>query len=266
MNTNDNVKYGGSIFSVDKISLGIETKFINKENIEFWKTNQLINIMTFGETSKINIHAEFEPNTKHLGRKCFNAILLLINNNVFNTPFVFSFYQSIKNNSPSIFCLDFMTIYVIGMHFNIMEWEWAFDFYDLPIFSFMEINNKNEKSFKRYKDTNYSRDGKQILREKEINGKKVELSKGRQQSLVCHYNRGKKIKSTRHIERVEIRQQGKHKRDLSIDLLNGTKEEAIIKSLPILKKNVNNVLDKETYVINKYWEMNAILYFLEIFR
>jgi hypothetical protein len=190
-----------------------------------------------------------------LGKKCFNAISNLVKENVFNETFKYLFYNSISSINPLALCSDFWMANIIGLFFKVTEFEWTFDFYDLPLFSFIEIDNNNKRSFSRNLDTYCSKDGK-------TDEHLIECPK----AFITHYNVGKRINSARHIERVKIHQQEKLIKDSSADLLNGTQENAMIRLLPILKSNVNDVLDKDSFVLNNYWKNNASKYFIEIFQ
>jgi len=264
-NKYNNIPTGGSLFTIDKIGLRIPTKYINKNNIKQWKTSNTITILTFGETSQINIHAEFELWEEHLGKKCFDAICLLLLDGVFNIDFTLPFMEYFQILLPIIIFDKSYYVFLLSNFFEIAEWEWAWDFMDKPLYSFLDIDMNNKNNFKNYKNSNYSKDGKVTKRTKERNGEKVSLSKGRQQSLVNLYDNGEKIKSNRMITRAEIRQQGKYKKDLAFDYLDGTKKEAINKAIPVLKKSVNKVIHPKAVELTEYWKKNAPQEFTQIF-
>jgi hypothetical protein len=253
----DEVPQGGSLFIIDKIGLQLETKHIRKENIEIWKEDNFITILTFGNTAQINIYAEYDPMTEHLGRRCFNAILVLLNAGVFNSGFYFSFMETARTYFPFICFFDFLTVSVLNTFFKVVEWEWAIDFLDYPLFSFMDIDtdikNKNKK-LKKYRSSDYSKDDIKVYRKRKSDGKSV--SKGHQHSLICHYNRGEKNDIPRHIERVEIRQQGKYKKDLNNDLLEGNKDDALIKAVPVIRKSIKKVIHDKALILDDYWKKN----------
>jgi hypothetical protein len=261
----EGIPAGGTLFTVDKVGLQIATKYINKSCIEPWKTANMITILTFGETTHINIHAEFEVLEEHLGKKCFDAICLLMFQGVFTSDFSFSFLQCFQSLFPFIIFDKSYFVPLLSTFFKIVEWEWAWDFLDNPLYLFLNSAINEGNNFRRHKNSNYSKDGKVIRRIKERNGKQVSLSKGRQQSLINIYRRDKKIKSDRSIERVELRQQGLYKKDLSFDFLNGTKEEAVNKAIIVLKKSVNKVINNEAIKLADYWKKNAPREFIEVF-
>jgi hypothetical protein len=241
MATKKSVPYGGTMFSIYKISLSIDSKYINNNNIGILNNSNIISIKTSGEITKINIYANYNRSTKHLGRKCLNAIMYLIKNNVFKESFKIIFYNTINFNDPIILYSDFFATYIIKVLFRVTELEWVFDFYDLPLFSSIDIDNyNNNKCFCRYLDVYFSKDNK--------NGEHLIKN---EKAFVTHYNVGNRIKSVRNIERVKIHQQGKYMNDLTDDLLNGTKEDVIIKILPMLRNYINDVLDKDSFILNK---------------
>lgn len=82
-----NIQYGGVLFTIDKIGLQIDGHYLNMEKARDWVKDMPITIMFYGNVSQINIHAEFQPLEKHLGKKCLNAILILLFNGVFNSEF-----------------------------------------------------------------------------------------------------------------------------------------------------------------------------------
>jgi hypothetical protein len=158
---------GGFAFMVDKIGLRINSGYLCKENLEPWKTNNFITILTYGETAQINIHAEFEPLTKHLGKKCFNAICLLILAGVFQPVFVAFFMALLNHLSPLICFFDPLTVCVLGPLFGVGEWEWACDFLDYNPYKHIETDKANPKTLKKYQGSFYSRDDKTKRRLKE---------------------------------------------------------------------------------------------------
>jgi hypothetical protein len=261
----DDIPKGNSLFTIDKIGLRIATKYINKNNIESWKKSNIITILTFGETTQINIHAEFELCEEHLGKKCFDAICILMFEGIFNINFILSFTQYFKCLFPFIILDKSFYVLLLSNFFKIGEWEWAWDFMDYPLYLSLDTNANSNYSFKNYKNSNYSKDRKVIRRIRERNGRLVNLSKGCQNALLNIYDKGKKIESDRIINRVEIRQQGKHKKDLVFDFINGTTEEAINKAIPILKKSVKKVIHPEAIVLTDYWKENASQEFMQIF-
>jgi hypothetical protein len=263
----DDVPNGGFVFMVDKIGLRIRSCFLNKENLETWKVNNFITILTFGETAQINIHAEFSPSMKHLGRRCLNAVILLMNAGVFKQGFVIPFMATLNNLFPYIWFIDFLAYFALQLHFELAEWEWAYDFLDYKPYSHIETDKENPRTVKKYEDAYYSRDDKASRRLRENkDGKMLSLSKGRQKSLVIvGYDRGKKIGSERTVYRTEIRQQGKYKNGLSMDLLNGNQEDAFKKALPRLKKTLNKVLDTNTLVLSDHFKQNPPQQYVMLF-
>ena len=253
----EEVPRGGTLFTIDKIGLRIETKYLNKANIKPWFKGRYINIIIYGNIAQINIHAEFEPNQKHLGRRCLDAILVLLYNGVFNYNFICMFYTAMSNMYPYLLCDNSISIILLSLFFTISEWEWAIDFLDYFPFSSVKTDKDDPKSILNYKNTFYSKDGKKLLRTKEENGQTYSELKGVQKSLFCGYDKAKKIESERPIFRTEIRQQGKHKRDLSVELLDGTAEEAFTKELPILKKKINKVMEPNTLELSDHWKKNT---------
>jgi len=252
-----NVPYGGTLFTNDKISLQIETQYLNMVNIKRWYKGKPINIMIYGNTAHINIHAEFEPLKKHLGNRCLNAILILLFDGVFNIDFTLKFNNLFFVFYPAIFYFDFLSVILLSKFFTIAEWENAIDFLDIQPFASIKTDITNPKSLKKIGSTLYSKDWKEMRRKKEENGEVYLELKGVQKSLICSYDRGAKINSKRLIYRVEIKQQGKYKKDLSIGQLDGTAEEAFYNMLPVLKKNINKVIEPDTFTLNKYWSSNT---------
>jgi hypothetical protein len=69
----------------------------------------------------------------------------------------------------------------------------------------------------------------------------------------------------RTVNRVELDQQGKNRLHLSMDLLNGSAEEAFDKSLPTLKKRLDKVIDKGVLVVDDFWKKNGTEQFKALF-
>lgn len=252
----ENIPFGGSLFTIDKIGLRMDRKNIILENYKMWKTNNFITILIFGEYAHINIHSEFMPLEKNNAFRCLCAIFLLFFNSVFTPYFSLMLISMCNKLSPLMLFDKSYYGFFLSLFFDIVEIEWATDFLDVYPFSFIDANNNNPKSFRKYENTFYSKDGKKTLRTVEKNGKMMREVKGVQKSLVDIYDKGVKIGSERKITRMEIRQQGKHKKDLTFDLLNGSTEKAFDKVLPIVKTKINKVIGKDTLQLSKHWNDN----------
>jgi len=252
----ENIPFGGSLFTIDKIGLRMDRKNIILENYKMWKSNNYITILIFGEYVHINIHSEFMPFEKNNAFRCLCAIFLLCSNSVFTS--YFSLKLILMFNKLSLLMLFNKSYYgfFLSLFFDIVEIEWATDFLDIYPFSFIDTNNNNPKSFKKYRNTFYSKDGKKTLRTVEKNGKIMKEVKGVQKSFVDIYDKGIKIGSERKITRMEIRQQGKHKKDLSFELINDCTEKVFDKILPIVKKQINKVVGKDILQLNEHWNDN----------
>jgi hypothetical protein len=263
----DEVPHGGSLFTIDKIGLRIDTAHLNKEKAKWWFKGNLVNILIYGNTTQISIHAEFEPWEKHLGKRCLDAILKLTFSGVFNLSFMTLFYPMLRSFIPYIILNNSYSFILLSNFFTISEWEWAFDFLDFYPFLSINTDKNNSKSLFKHKDGNtlYSRDYKETRRTKNENGQEYSELKGVQKSFLSNYNKGKLIKSERPIYRTEIRQQGKHKKDLTIELLDGTAEDAFSRMLPKLKKNISKVIEPDTMVLSDYWESNTPEQYKQLF-
>jgi hypothetical protein len=158
-----------------------------------------------------------------------------------------------------------LSILALQPFFKVVEWEWAWDFLDNPLYSFLDVDKTRSDNFRHYMNSSYSKDGEVKRRMKEVNGKQVNLSKGRQQSFAIIYDKGKKIENDREITRLELRQQGKHKKDLSFDLLAGDKEDSLAKAIPTLKKSLKKVIHQNALQLTDYWLENAPKECLQIF-
>ena len=261
------VPKGGFVFMIDKIGLRINSNYLRKENLGPWKTNNFITILTYGYTAQINIHAEFEPKTKHLGRKCLNAVLILINAGVFKSSFSIQFMAVLNCLFPFIYFFDFLAVFMLKKYFELVEWEWAFDFLDYSPYANIETDNINPKSLLKHKNSYYSKDSKCYRRlRKNKDGKNVLLSKGKQKSfLIGGYERSSKIKSERPIYRTELRQQGRYKNDLSMNLLEGTHDDAFEKAMPSLKRTLNKVVDINLLELSDYWKRNIPQQYASLF-
>ncbi|MCL2244200.1 MAG: hypothetical protein FWC03_07000 [Treponema sp.] len=261
----DDVPVGGTLFTIDKIGLQFPSNYLNKSNLKPWKKGNCITILTHGEIAQINIHAEFEPQEEHLGKRCLDAILLLILNDVFTYNFVYQFYIMLNFTYSFIFFDKSYSVMLLSCFFSVVEWEWAIDFLDYPLYSNIDISIENKKSLKKVKNSHYSRDDIQKKRLRERNGKMVKLSKGRQKSLYINYPCNSKIGIDRIVDRVEIRQQGKYKKDLSNELLIGNKEQALEKSAPKIKRAIKKIIHDDAFIFSDKWKDNLPIEYLMLF-
>ena len=252
-----NIPFGGYLFTIDKIGLRLPTYYINHIKAKGWLKDMPVTIIFYGNVSQINIHAEFQPLEKHLGKKCLNAILILLFNGVFNSEFNLLFNRTFRLFFPYILFSDSLVVLLLSRLFKIIEWENAIDFLDISPFTFIKIDENNNKSFRKFYDTIYSKDCKKTRRITIENNKKYIELKGVQKSLICGYDKGKKIQSERQIYRLEIKFQGKYQKYLIMNYLNGTAEEAFIKMLPILKTLIIKIIEPDALLLNEYWMSNT---------
>jgi len=261
----NDIPKGGTLFTIDKIALSVDTCNIILDNYLPWKKDNFITILLFGKITHILIHAEFEPWEKNIGKRCFDAILVLLANNVFQPFFTLAFINTCSSMFPFFLYDKSWCHLILSFFFKLVEWEWAIDFLDKKPFSFIDTSKENPLGFRKYKNTSYSKDGGKKYRTVEKNGEIKKEVKGVQKSLVDIYNRAKKIEIDRNVTRMEIRQQGKHKEDLYYDLLNGSKETAFNKILPIIKKKIKKVVGKDSLILSKHWEENPPEQYKSIF-
>ncbi|ULQ60391.1 hypothetical protein K7I13_03530 [Brucepastera parasyntrophica] len=241
---------GNSQLVIDKIGLRIKTEYLNKDTVKDWQKGR-ITILTHGETAQINIHPEFEPWEKNLGWKCLDAVLVLLHTQAFTRRFSFCVYTMYKTLYPYLLRNDMFISYFLSNFMSLAEFELAFDFYDYPLL--ISPSNTEHHDFKNYKGTFYSLDGKVTRRKR--NGKM--LSKGNQQSAVIIYDRGKKLGSDRKCTRFEVRYQGKYRKYLSINMLEGTAEKAFSLLKPSFPKIIGKLISPESIVLTDYWDLNS---------
>jgi len=253
----ENVPEGGTLYTVDKIGLRIDARHLNKGGLAQWKANNPITVLTFGETAQINVHAEFEMWEEHLGKRCLDAVLLLMWNNVFTMDFCFMFLGTMSYMPRAPILDGSCQTVLLSFFFRVAEWETAIDFLDFPPFSAIDTDGANKKSLRQFIDSYYSRDERRKKRLRERDGKQVLLSKGHQRSLFIYYDRGKKTGGDRQVKRVELRQQGKYGKDLSNDLLDGTKDDAFDKAAPIIRRAIKKAIHKDALKLSDYWKDNT---------
>ena len=249
------IPYGGYLFTADKIAFKIKTERLNMIGAKRWFKDNPIGIVVYGHTSFILIHAEFQPNQRHLGRRCFNAILYLLFDCVFSTGFSLILNNFIKTYFSYLLLFDFFTVMFIKMFFTLADWENAIDFLDVAPFAFINTDVNNPKSFRVKKGTTfYSKDWSQKHRNREVNGEVYTELKSVQKSVVCGYDKSKTIDCERPIFRIETKSQGKYSKDLKIEHLDGTVEEAFVKMLPTIRKNIKKVIAPNALKLAEPWK------------
>jgi hypothetical protein len=240
------IPYGNFLLSIDKIGLRIGSQYFNKEAARAFQRGN-ITILFHGNAAQINIHAEFEPYIKNIGKRCLDAISHLVCLNVFNKSFKKIFLEQYRYFLPFITFDDSMCVLLIQCFFTLVEFEVAFDFYDFE--PFVKPNITEHPGFGTYKGTFYSTDWNQPRRD--IQGRK--LSKGHQQSFIAIYNRGKRIKVKRRITRFEMRYHGKYKKYLPMVLLIGTTEDAYKLLLPSARKILRKLVNINDIEFTQFW-------------
>jgi hypothetical protein len=182
-------------FGIDKISLTIET-----HHLKYKKTpDQLIGIMdiiNYGLWATLNI--QWEKNcVSNINNICplesvIAALQCGISAGLFTDEVASILTECITNNEPAWLDNVVEKWFKSGL-FKLSEYELFFDFIEYnPFFCF------NKSNFYNIKGTIYTKDWK---RKKDKEGN----SKGVRRSLMCVYNRGKKIGSAMDIKRMEFR-------------------------------------------------------------
>jgi hypothetical protein len=223
---------------IDKIGLKIPTVNLNKEKCASLKIG-LITVVFWGETSQINIHAEYLPHvTNHLQR-VYCAVRQLYKNGFFNIPI-----------DTTLSPID-----ILRSYFIFGELEIAFDFIGYkPTIQF------NPEYFRRcFDDTLYSNDYKKTRRKRDGRS----LSKSMQHSFLTYYNKGNLLQAEFPYYRFEIRFQGKYaKRDLTtFRLLDGESYEVYNKLNNKIISNCNNILGTNSITVSSAEMPNYPLYF-----
>jgi hypothetical protein len=184
-------------FGIDKITLGIESRFLN-----FKKSpdclSHVVDIVNHGNWSKLHIQLETNGMSNIYFDNPFLSVIyalqLCINSNFFIETltyrlnyFIYMIYFGMFH--PYSFIIHFFDTGI----FTLDEYELYFDFYGYnPILSF------NEDNYISFKNSVYSNDFK-------ISRRSDGEMKGKRRSMLCFYKRGHKIGSQYNINRLEFR-------------------------------------------------------------
>jgi hypothetical protein len=183
-------------FGIDKIALTIETRHLNYKNTP----EQLIGIMDIinrGLWSKLNIQWE-QNGLSHIDNFCplhsvIAALQCGISAGLFTDEVTSTLTECMANTNNPMWLDNLVNKWFYSGLFKFSEYELFFDFIEYnPFFHF------NKSHFLNYHGTIYTKDWK---RKKDADGN----SKGVRRSLMCVYDRGKKIGSTEKIRRMEFR-------------------------------------------------------------
>jgi hypothetical protein len=183
-------------FGIDKISLTIETRHLNYKKTP----DQLIGIMDItnhGLWSKLNIQWE-RNGLSHINKVCplysvLDALKCGILAGLFSEEVKSTLTKCMAVTNKLNWLDNIVKECFNSGLFKLSEYELFFDFVEYnPFFSF------DKSHFSNINGTIYTKDWK---RKKDRNG----YSKGVNRSLLCVYDRGKKIGSTTDIKRMEFR-------------------------------------------------------------
>jgi len=182
---------------IDKIALGIESKYLNYQ-ISPQCLNHIVDIIHWGNWSQLVIQLETNGFSNIDFYNPWSSVLVALQYCIyygfFTEPLSNDLYNCIQRIyfgwlSPISFFHQFMNAGI----FTLDEYELYFDFYGYnPFFKF------DEECFIKYKNSVYTNDYAKIRRP---NGE----SKGVRRSLFCYYNKGKKIRFPYQLNRLEIR-------------------------------------------------------------
>ena len=192
-------KYIKPLFGIDKISITLPREFINEEK-SFYNTN-LLTYTHIGQYTKIHFHAEcffFDDKYKTMKENIIFYLKQLINAGFIIIPIIYQnentgkiysnddkqWYSSIPENTDDI-------LETVIKNMKISEVEIFYDF-DKDIFPYFDKTEYTE-----IEGTLYSKDY-------------VSRKNYKQKSLVCIYDKGKKLQSNDNIYRIEYRLTGKY--------------------------------------------------------
>jgi hypothetical protein len=181
---------------IDKIALGISSAYLNyRQSPDALKG--IIDVVNWGNWSELNIQLEHDG-LSHIDfyyplRSVIFAVYQGISAGLFKEQLAYNLCDCIKGIYLGCYQpYNFIARFFDTGLFKLDEYELFFDFNGYnPFFKF-------DGNFKKYKGTIYTKDGK---RKKRLNGK----SKGRRRSILCFYDRGKKIGIESSLHRLEFR-------------------------------------------------------------
>lgn len=184
------------IRGIDKITLGIETRFLNyRQSPDALK--RIIDVVNWGNWSELNIQYEYNGISHIDNFSPWLSVLLALQDGINMNLFIPELSTKLENCIYDIFIryydpYRFIAEFFDTNIFKIDEYELYFDFHGYNPFAF------KEGYFKRYENSIYTMDSKQKKRK---NGE----HKGFRRSLLCFYNRGLKVGSPDILNRLEFR-------------------------------------------------------------
>ena len=177
---------------IDKLSLRIHQKYISSTNLG---TIEGITLVNRGNWCFIHIHSELLQQNVKIGHIIYIVLLILNKLGVFNYELRGKIYD-MKYSLSSVRSL-------LYNYFLFSGYEVAFDF-DVPVGLLI-----NESEWSNYKTSYYSKDLRTSKQMTSSGIKRFRTNK----SLLCIYDRGKKIDSMSQLSRFEIRMESKYIRD-----------------------------------------------------
>jgi hypothetical protein len=184
-------------FGIDKMTLGIETKFLRYHKSPP-QLHHIVDIVNWGNWTELNIQLEINgvSNIDFINplSSVLKGLFCCINYGIFSEPLSFNLFNCIHgifSGTLSPFC--FINQFFNTGIFKLDEYELFFDFYGYnPFFNF------DDKYFNIYKNSVYTKD---YSVKRRSNGE----NKGTRRSLLSFYNRGLKIGYQYNLFRMEFR-------------------------------------------------------------
>jgi hypothetical protein len=181
---------------IDKITLGIETRFLNYHQSPD-SLRGIIDVVNWGDWSELNIQWEYGGISHIDNNYPWWSVLSVLQCGISSDLFTPDLSSRLDNCLSRIHAryyspLSFITLFFDTGVFKLDEYELYFDFHGYNPFVF------KEGCFKKYENSIYTMDSKRKMRR---NGE----HKGFGRSLLCFYNRGLKINSREVLNRLEFR-------------------------------------------------------------
>jgi hypothetical protein len=245
---NHSRQFGGQ--TVDKLTFTIPRDHLFKK-VKLNIMSPKLEIHLYGNYAKLHIHGEYIDPTRPLIESVANVFYQAAGNRIFRKEINYPLYRCLNGT----FGYQGLILQLRELSFRLSELELAFDFFDCEPCSPIEGRSLYSNDHKRYFRHFFDDDGG-VCSE----------SKGRRKSILCIYDRGRKLGVPETVYRVEWRiRDERAKYFLEIDDLSCTMEGYILKKGDRIRNITENYFNPDAMPFNRdYIRQNFPLFSLLI--
>jgi len=238
----------------DKICFKVPGQLVKPEVVEQLRKRAPVHFLRFNSADyKLVVHMDWRPDVAHIGVRTFWAVVEMVKAGAFEPKFsaVVKVLSQVWNHDSSVIALRATRF--LRFYFTLREWELAMDFFGAPLVQYFDPLDFIHKGNTHYTRRSYKK------KHRIVDGK--EKLKSVQRSPLKVYPWHRKHGGGDYCDRLEFRYQGKFRKLLTWELLDGTVEDSYFRLLPSMAKIMKTETDPMRFEFYGYWILGSPWWF-----